>query len=242
MSAWWDGLTTLQQIFYYIAIPSTVVMLIQTVLMILGLSGHGDIAGHNGPIDGGVGHDIPHDAMVTGHSGFGDGTHAIGGHDTVAGSGYDTHTGHEATDAADLVSFRLFTFQSVMAFLVVFGWTGIAMAANRSIPGLVSFLVALLAGAAALFLTAWLFFIVLKLQNDGNMKLSNAVGIDGEVYIPIPAGGQGQGKVSLLVQGRWVECDAITIGLEPLKTKQAVKVVGVQGGSVLVVEPIQKVS
>lgn len=242
MSAWWDGLTTLQQIFYYIAIPSTVVMLIQTVLMILGLSGHGDIAGHGGPIDGGVGHDIPHDAMVTGHSGFGDGTHAIGGHDMVAGSGYDTHTGHEAADAADLVSFRLFTFQSVMAFLVVFGWTGIAMAANASIPAFVSLLVALLAGAAALFLTAWLFFTVMKLQNDGNVKLTNAVGIDGEVYIPIPAGGQGQGKVSLLVQGRWVECDAITIGLEPLKTKQVVKVVGVQGGSVLVVEPIQKVS
>ncbi len=241
MSIWWDGLTTLQQIFYYIAIPSTVVMLIQTVLMILGLTGHGDIAGHSGPIDGGVGHDIPHDAMVTGHSAFGDGVHAAGGHDATVGTGHDTHSGHDATDAADLVSFRLFTFQSVMAFLVVFGWTGIAMAANRSIPGFVSFLVALLAGGAALVLTAWLFFTVMKLQNDGNMKLSNAIGIDGEVYIPIPAGGKDQGKVSLLVQGRWIECDAITVGLEPLKTKQAVKVVGVQGGTVLVVEPIRKV-
>lgn len=240
MSEWWDGLTTLQQVFYYVAIPSTAIMLIQTVLMIFGLSGHGDLAGHGGPIDGGVGHDIPHDAIVTGHSGLGDGAHALGVHDTTAAAGYNTDSGHGASDAADLVSFRLFTFQSVMAFLVVFGWTGIAMAANRSIPGFVAIVVALMAGAAALFLTAWMFFAVLKLQNNGNMRLSNAIGMNGEVYIPIPAGGKGQGKVNLLVQGRWIECDAVTAGLEPLKTKQAVKVVGLQGGAVVVVEPIQK--
>ena len=102
---------------------------------------------------------------------------------------------------------------------------------------MVAVLISLVAGAAALVLTAWMFYAVLKLQNSGNVKLANAVGVEGEVYIPIPANNAGQGKVNLLLQGRWVECDAVTAGLEPLKTGQAVRVVGLQGGSVLIVVP-----
>ena len=142
-----------------------------------------------------------------------------------------------AADMNDFVSFRLFSFQSILALLVIFGWTGIAMAANRNIPGFVAVLVALLAGAAALFLTAWMFYGLMKLQNSGNVRLTNAVGLEGEVYIPVPANGKGQGKVNLLLQGRWVECDAVNAGLEPLRTGQAVRIAGLQGGSVLIVEP-----
>jgi membrane protein implicated in regulation of membrane protease activity len=242
MVEWWDGLTQLQQFFYCVAVPATVVMLIQTVLMIVGL-GHGDVSGGGGPIDGSVGHDLPHDAVVGGHSTVGHSGVIHGVHDTAAVPGAVDHaTGQDAihADQADVASFRLFTFQSILAFLVVFGWTGIAMSANPSIPAFVTVVVALLAGTAALFLTAWMFYGLLKLQNSGNVRLGNAVGLEGEVYIPIPAGGTGQGKVNVLLQGRWLECDAVNAGLEPLKTRQAVRVVGLRGGSVLVVEPIEK--
>jgi hypothetical protein len=240
MSAWWDGLTALQQFFYCIAIPATLIMLIQTVLMIIGLGGHGDVSGGHGPIDGGVGHDLPHDAMVLGHSTVGHGGTVIGAHDTAVDTGHAAEAGGHDTDASDFVSFRLFTFQSILAFLVIFSWTGVAMAANKGIPGILSIFVALIAGTAALFLTAWMFYGLLKLQNSGNIRMANAVGLEGEVYIPIPADGKGQGKVNLLLQGRWIECEAVTAGLEPLKTRQTVKVVGLQSGSVLVVEPINK--
>lgn len=237
MSAWWDGLTALQQFFYCVAIPTTVIMLIQTVLMILGFGVHGDVSGGGGPIDGGVGHDLPHDAIVGGHSTIGHGGVIPGMNETAAAPGA---AGHDAVhaDQSDVASFRLFSFQSILAFLVVFGWTGIAMAANRTIPAFVTVTVSLLAGTAALFLTAWMFYGLLKLQNSGNVRLTNAVGLEGEVYIPIPANGVGQGKVNLLLQGRWLECDAVTPGLAPIKTRQAVKVVGLRGGSVLVVEPM----
>ena len=45
------------------------------------------------------------------------------------------------------------------------------------------------------------------------------------------------GKVNLLLQGRWMECDAVTTGQEPLKTGRTVRVVAVQSGSILVVVP-----
>lgn len=236
MSEWWDALTAIQQFFYCVAIPTTIIMLIQTVLMILGFGSHGDMSGGGGPIDGSVGHDLPGDAVVSGHSTLGHSGVIPGMHDATAVQGDAGHdTGH--ADQTDVASFRLFSFQSILAFLVVFGWTGTAMAANPSIPAFVTIIVSLAAGAAALFLTAWMFYGLLKLQNSGNVRLANAVGLEGEVYIPIPANGAGQGKINLLIQGRWLECEAVTTGLTALNTRQIVRVTGVQGGSVLVVEP-----
>ena len=40
MSEWWAGLAVLQQIFYYIAVPFTLVLLIQAIMSIIGLGGH----------------------------------------------------------------------------------------------------------------------------------------------------------------------------------------------------------
>lgn len=238
MSAWWDGLTALQRLLYCIAVPSTIVLLLQTILMLVGLGGHGDVGGH-GSIEGGVGHDIPHDAVVLGHSTVGHGGTIAGAHETSVSAGHAASAGSN-TDASDIVSFRLFTFQTILVFFVIFGWTGVSVSANPAIPAFAALLISFVAGTAALFLTAWMFYGLMKLQNSGNVRISNAVGMEGEVYIPIPAGGKGQGKVNLLLQGRWLEYDAVTQGLEPLKTKQAVRVVGLQGGSVLIVESINK--
>ncbi|MBO4979330.1 MAG: NfeD family protein [Clostridia bacterium] len=43
MIAWWNELMLAQQIFALIAIPSTLVMLIQTVMLLIGLGGEGDV-------------------------------------------------------------------------------------------------------------------------------------------------------------------------------------------------------
>lgn len=40
---WWNSLSTVSQIFTCIAIPSTLVLIIQTVMMLLGLSDDGDV-------------------------------------------------------------------------------------------------------------------------------------------------------------------------------------------------------
>ena len=42
MINWWNSLTTTQQIFALIAIPSTVVIIIQTILLLIGLGDGGD--------------------------------------------------------------------------------------------------------------------------------------------------------------------------------------------------------
>ena len=55
MSAWWASLTALEELFALIAIPSAVVLVIQTALLVIGLRGAGDFAGDAPDMDGGFG-------------------------------------------------------------------------------------------------------------------------------------------------------------------------------------------
>ena len=65
--------------------------------------------------------------------------------------------------------------------------------------------------------------------------MRNAIGANAKVYIPIPEQGHGEGKVTLYVQGRYAECDAVTTEPELLRTGTTVRIVDVRNG-VLVVE------
>ncbi len=49
-----------------------------------------------------------------------------------------------------------------------------------------------------------------RLQAQGNVDLHNAVGLTANVYLRIPPVGEGHGRVLLQVQGRTVECRAIS--------------------------------
>lgn len=61
MGEWWDALSTLQKIFAGIALPATLLLIIQTVLVIIGIGGGADTDGVDG-IDGADGIDGVDDA------------------------------------------------------------------------------------------------------------------------------------------------------------------------------------
>lgn len=53
MQIWWEQLSTVEQILYYIAVPSTIALLIQTLMTFLGMSGDGDFDGGSDGLDAG---------------------------------------------------------------------------------------------------------------------------------------------------------------------------------------------
>ena len=57
------------------------------------------------------------------------------------------------------------------------------------------------------------------------MEIDDCVGKNALVYIPVPAGGQGKGKINVTVRGNMMEYDAITREDHPLPTNQKVTVV-----------------
>lgn len=195
MNEWFVALTLIQKVFFFIALPSSVVLVIQIILMFLGI----------GNDDGGVDHDG------------------------------DIHDGHDHDDGgyAD-TGLRFFTVRGLVAFFTVGGWAGFAFGDNMHYA--VTLALALVFGAAALVVVAYMFKWSLKLQYDGTLNLSNAVGRTGEVYIILGADGK-VGKITVEVQGRLIEMDAVTNGGKDLKAGTAVKVVAMQNESTAIVEP-----
>ena len=120
---------------------------------------------------------------------------------------------HADFDAADgsvldhpdtgMLDFKLISIRSIFAFLTVFGWGGIVTGG-----GLKGFLISLVLGILTMFLTAYSFYLILKLQGSGNVKAEDFIGKTGSVYIGIP-GGNEEGKVTVTAGGSTHELRAI---------------------------------
>jgi hypothetical protein len=141
----------------------------------------------------------------------------------------------EADATVDLADgFHLFTLRGLVAFFAIGGWTGLALAdisTGLSIAG------ALLSGTLALVAMAFLMRAIMQLRSSGNIDNSKAIGKIADVYLTIPAKGNGAGKINLTLEERFVEINAIQEGSEPISTGAKVKVTAIVGDT-LVVEKI----
>ena len=207
---WWSNLGIVSQIFYCIAIPATLVLLIQTIMMFIGIGDDGDVDIDMGADDV----DVPDDAP--------DG---VFGEDSVS----------ETPDASGLVGLRIFTLRGIIAFFVVFGWVGIVMQ-EAGIHLAITLSVAAVSGFAMMVALAFLFRAVMKLRSDGNIDNRNAIGTSGKVYLTIPPARSGEGKVQVMLQGVFVERNAVTDEIEAIPTGAEIVVVGVSGQVDLIVK------
>jgi hypothetical protein len=135
----------------------------------------------------------------------------MGGGDAHDVDGHiDTHlggdVGHETALFTGILSFR-----AMVAGVTIFGLTGMITHAQNMSQGL-GLSIALVAGFADMLLVALVMRTMLGLQSEGTMRIQNAVGKPGTVYLSIPAGRSGLGKVTITLQNRSVECQALTAG------------------------------
>ena len=79
------------------------------------------------------------------------------------------------------------------------------------------------------------------MQDSGNLAIENTVGKVAEVYLTVPQKNGGSGKVNVFCQERYVELDAVTDSLDPIKTGERVKVVSALGEGTVVVERLGSV-
>lgn len=228
MQAFWDSLSLLQKILYCIAIPSTLVLLIQTVLLFLGWGDGGD--GLNASDTSGLDLDPP--GMDFDPAGADFNSSPADGMDMLD---LDLPDGNSAdgSNPADFGTLRLFTLQGVIAFLCVFGWSGIALA-KTALPVIVSLLIAFALGLSFMFLVALLIRSMAKLTDDGSVSLRSALGRSGSVYLTVPAKGHGHGKVNITINGQFREYDAITEATAPIPTGMPIRVTDIRGDMVLV--------
>lgn len=219
-SDWWNNLQLVEQILYCIAVPASLILIIQTVMMLLGLGEGGE--GINPSDTSGL--DLP------------DGDFDLSADVDISADGADL-SNHDISNPSDIADFRLLSVQSVIAFLCIFGWSGITAIAN-GMPEWAALVLAAVLGFAAMLLVAKIIQWSSKLAQNGTFNMKNLLGESGTVYIPIPPKGKGSGKINISCGERFLEFDAVSEEAEALGTGVPVRVVDIISGSVLVVEKL----
>ena len=148
-------------------------------------------------------------------------------------------TPEEAGSSGDSSIMRIFTIRGIVAFFALGGWAGLA-ALTAGIPALWAIQIALFIGVSAMLLASIAIRLALKMQDSGNIILNNAISQTAEVYIRIPPARTEKGKITMTLQERFVELDAVTDSEVPLMPESIVEVVAVADRDCLVVRLMEE--
>ncbi|SRR6266542_3781249 len=173
--------------------------------------------------------------FLLGLLGLGDHHDAVGDHDVHDAGGHDAH-GHGDHDSHNSWFVGVLTFRSLVAALTFFGLAGLAATVNFNQESARSLAIALAAAVGALFGVAYLMRSLHRLKADGTVRIERAVGQNGTVYLTIPAQKAGVGKVTLSLQNRTVEYQAVTPH-QQLPTGSKIVVTAVLGPDTVEVVP-----
>lgn len=155
---------------------------------------------------------------------------------TFIGSDADTgvHADFDGNLDGGESPFQLFSLRNLINFLLGFGWTGATLYNAFSSKILVA-VVAVVIGLVFVAVFFVIFRTLMKFAEDNTFKIEETIGKTGDVYLKIPAKGQGKGKVFISVRGSTHELNAITRNEESIEVGVLIKVVDVENGILIVV-------
>ena len=137
----------------------------------------------------------------------------------------------EGGDGLQFLSVR--TLASFLTFFGLVGWAGAA--SGWSTPAHVS--AATLSGVSVMVLVALILRAFQRMHSSGTQQTEGAIGQAATVYLRIPGELKGKGKITVSLQGRTVELEAITPGPE-LATGADCRVVRIVTSGTVEVVPI----
>lgn len=193
LDLFWEGLSTIQKIYWLVAIPSSLIFLIMFVMSL-------------------IGKDVDHDLDVD-----------------------DVDFDDGDVDISDSFGGYIFSFKTIISFLVAASWTGIASLSSDMMLWVV-LIISITSGVVLMLMVAGLLYLLTRMQTSGTLQYDNAIGKSGEVYLTIPQQKQGVGKVQVIVQGALRTLDAMTEDNEPIKTRTNIEVVDILENNLLLVK------
>ena len=119
---------------------------------------------------------------------------------------FNTDTDHDLGAGGSL---NLFSIKNLIGFFVGFGWGGVCFSSAISSPFWLT-VVATIIGA--IFVAAFIFIYkqTRKLDQDGTFKIDECLNKTATVYLRIPGGENGKGKIQISINGSVLELDALT--------------------------------
>ncbi|MEI6564325.1 MAG: hypothetical protein WCO42_08500 [bacterium] len=151
--------------------------------------------------------------------------------DTHAEPSWEHQTPGDAQDTVAI--FKLMSLRSILAFFTLFAWAG-ALYMSLKVPVTLAMTYALLWGVAAMLIVSWILYLLRRMTETGNVRISTTVNAPGTVHLDIPAGGTGE--IRGLCSGVMTHLKARTAGGGALKAGAAVRILRVLGPNMVEVE------
>lgn len=150
----------------------------------------------------------------------------------------DIDVDFDGSDTMDLGNgLNIFSMKNLVNFFMGFGWSGVCL--RDSIPNtLLLIVVSILIGMSFVAMFVFIYAKTRKLEKNGAFNIKDCQDRTAQVYIRIPAGGEGKGKVQISLNGSVQELDAIT-DEDAIPSGTTVKIVEVMEGEILKVVNIQ---
>jgi len=153
------------------------------------------------------------------------------------GGGGDIDDGHDVgldQHAHGADGLKLLSLQTAIAFCMGFGWAGLIgyRGLQWGIPASIG--IGAVGGIFMMWLMAFLLRAAMELQSSGNVNVQSAIGLEGTVYVTVPATGKGTGQITLVIGEQQRTYSAVSAD-EELPRNARVRVLSVNGdNSVLV--------
>ena len=205
------GLNFLEKIYFMCAIFGGGFFILRTILMLTGI----------GDTDSDVDTDMDTDAGDLDHD-----------HSHMEDIDHGDHGNHGDNDAG----LKLLTLQGLTAFIMMFGCTGLAFSRSSIVGSIMTLVIGAAVGLFAMWLVAKGFALMRSLQSTGTMRIYDAMGEEGTVYLTIPA--DGIGKIQVTISGRLMVIDAVSQDKVELKTGERVCVAEITSGGMLAVRSL----
>lgn len=148
---------------------------------------------------------------------------------------------HDASDAdvldVDHGGGGIFSIKPLTGFFLAFGWAGgLALDNGLSFPAALG--VALLAGALGMLLIVAMIRAIYSMRSDGTVRVNDAVGAVGTVYVTVPPRRRSGGQVTVSFAGRQETLGALSTADRLVPSGEKVKVVAVVDSHTVLVEPL----
>lgn len=134
-------------------------------------------------------------------------------------------------------AFNMFSILSILAFFMGAGWMGLTCRIDWDLNSMVSAAAATGFGFVLMMMASGLMALARRLNRTVGYDKATAIGHTANVYMSIPAKGDGRGKIQVAVSGRMKVLDAVSAG-PPIREFTSVTVVSVRDDGTFVVEPL----
>lgn len=148
---------------------------------------------------------------------------------------------HDAIDAVgmdfDHGGGGIFSIKPLTGFFLGFGWAG-GMALSGGLHIAAATGIASVSGIVIMALIVGMIRAIYSFRSDGTMRIQDAVGAVGTVYLTLPARRASGGQVIVNLNGRQETLPALNTSEQPVPSGEKVKVLQVIDARTLLVEPL----